>query len=291
MREPVYFIILNYDNMDVIKPLYESMKKYNDYPRHIIFIDNGSTQDGSKEYLKNLHLNDKTNTTFLEVPYNLGITKPLNMGIRYVKKNYPNAKYLGFMGSDMIVTEGWLSPMIDVFNAKKKVGMVSNQLRDPHNTEFIQNDGALKYTDHYEYRMGFPNVNLVCYKEPVQVLYCQTTCCVMAMEVLDEIGLFDENFYIYSEDIDIQIRAKLAGYTLWHTPLSYAYHHTFHTCKRIREGSVAIAEKMRQDGVYFNNKWGKTIFEQFNNYLNPWDNNNEFIKTFNKSDIHERLEF
>lgn len=290
MREPVYFIILNYDNMDVIKPLYESMKKYNDYPRHIIFIDNGSTQDGSKEYLKEICKKDPQ-TTFLEVPYNLGITKPLNMGIRYVRKKYPKAKYIGSMGSDMIVTEGWLSPIMEVFNTQKKVGIVSNQLRDPHNPEFIQNDGADKFTNHYSYRMGFNGRELKLYTEPVQVLYCQTTCAVISMETLDEIGLFDENFYIYSEDIDIQIRAKLAGYTLWHTPLSYAYHHTFHTCKRIRENSIVIAEKMRQDGIYFNNKWGRFIFEQFNNYLNPWDNNNEFIKTLNKSDIHERLEF
>ena len=74
----VFFIILNLNNEDVIKPLYESLVKHNDYPRNLIFIDNGSHQDNSREYLKSI-CEHKTYNHYIQLPHNVGTTRAWNM--------------------------------------------------------------------------------------------------------------------------------------------------------------------------------------------------------------------
>ena len=57
---PLHVIILNHNNYDVIKPLYESIVKENKaYPKYLYFIDNGSgEEDGSREFLRTICRNN-----------------------------------------------------------------------------------------------------------------------------------------------------------------------------------------------------------------------------------------
>jgi len=274
MLEPVYCIILNHNNEEVIKPLYESIIKSDDYPAYLIFIDNGSYLDKSREFLKGICTGTPYNT-YIQLPYNIGTTKAWNIGIRHCMDR--GAKYICLINSDITVRENWLASMVRVFKEKDNVGMVSNQLRDPANLDFVQNDGpAVKNPFHY--RMGFlSEKKFKPYQEPKQVQWGHMGCTLFDTKVFREIGLFDENFFVYSSDFDIQIRLKMAGFDIWHCPESIAYHKTFTTCNQIKK-NPEIAKLMDQDSNIFHAKWSKEIIYQFRQYLNYWKCNKEELE-------------
>lgn len=278
----VFFVILNLNNLDVIKPLYESLIKHDDYPKNLVFIDNGSHQDLSREYLRGICENNIYNH-YIELPDNVGASRGFNIGIEYIRKNFPNAGYIGFINSDITVEDGWLKPMINVFEANiNNPGMASNQLRDPGSKMFIQNDGP-NLERNLHYRMGIEGKTIFPYRENTQVEYGHMGCTLFKKEVFDRIGLFDENMFVYSSDFDIQVRLKLAGYSIWHCPRSIAYHKTFHTCNQIKS-DPEIQERCENDGLYFFNKYTPDILDNFKNHLNYWDCNEKFLRNrYNKS--------
>ena len=270
MNEPVGIVILNHNNEDVIKPLYESLIKYNDYPAYMVFVDNGSHKDNSREYLKSI-CNTPYNH-YIELTNNLGTTKGWNIGIKHINEYFPVVKYIALINSDMTVDKPYLGAMINIFENNKNVGMVSNQLREPGNPNFIQNDGP-SIKDPFHFRMGMiPEFKP--YTQPKQVQWGHMGFTVFDNQVFKDIGLFDEQFFVYSSDFDIQIRLKMAGYNIWHCPHSIAYHRTFHTCKQITQDK-AIKALCEEDGNKFNTKWSKDILSKFKGYLNHWDRGNK----------------
>lgn len=63
------------------------------------------------------------------------------------------------------------------------------------------------------------------YDDPCQVDYVWGHALFMRAETLRQIGLFDEDFYMYYEDLDLARRAREAGYEVWYTPNTQAWYH------------------------------------------------------------------
>ena len=273
----VFFIILNLNNNDVIKPLYESLIKHDDYPKSLVFIDNGSHQDNSRAYLRSICENNIYNH-YIQLPHNVGTTRAWNIGIKYIRENCKDAGYIGFINSDMFVEANWLKPMMDIFELNiNNPGMVSNQLRDQAFFPSIQHDGP-DFKKPFEFRMGIEGSQIIPYRKSLQVEYGHLGCAVFKKEVFDTVGLFDENMFVYGSDFDIQIRLKMAGYSIWHCPESIARHRTFHTCREVKRDPV-IKKICDEDGDYFFSKWGLETLDRFENYLNYWDCNEGFLRS------------
>ncbi len=261
-KSPVCLIILNHNNEDVIKDLYKSLIENNDYPAYLIFIDNGSVEDKSLQFLYSI-CRDNPYNFLIKLPINYGTTRGWNVGLRFLRKSNP--RYVGFINSDMTVGKKWLSSMIEVLENNPNAGAVSNQLRDPRKRSFIQNDGPdIKNPFHYVMRWDRRRLNPRAF--PCEWIHMG--CTIFKYEVFKEIGLFDENFFIYSSDFDIQIRTKLAGYELWHCRDSIAYHRTFWTCEKLRKNDD-YERLMRLDGKKFNEKWGDSVLEWFRKTVRP----------------------
>jgi GT2 family glycosyltransferase len=62
------------------------------------------------------------------------------------------------------------------------------------------------------------------YAEPCEVLAPSACAALYRKEVLDAIGGFDPDFFAYCEDLDLGMRARLAGWTGWYVPTAVVYH-------------------------------------------------------------------
>jgi GT2 family glycosyltransferase len=250
-------VILTLNNIGLIHPVCEAIRMNTINQKfYLVFIEQGS-KDGTLEYLSTLNFPHKT---ILRLPQNIGVSKGWNMAIRWIRRNMPEAKYIGFLNSDLRVEYNWLGPMIKVLKDKEQAGMVDNILVDWNNPDFIQSDGPKVVEGLYAfpYHMG-KQTN----QSSLPVLWGTMACCIFKKEVFDEIGLFDENFLVYSSDFDIQIRMKLAGYEVWHCPLSKARHYTFYTCNREKDADPKLAFYCGRDGEYLSKKWGLDIIKEF----------------------------
>lgn len=249
-------IILNLNNLDVIQDLIKSIEKNTQDPYNFVFVDQGST-DGSLDYLKDVVERD-CDHQLIQLPYNVGTTQGWNIAIRYIRRFNP--KYYCFINSDMEVEESWLPPLINCMERHFKCGIASNRLCDPGNKKFIQNDGAdVKNPCHY--KMGF-NTDFEFKAFEDRSEWVHMGCTLIKAKVFNEIGLFDENFFIYSSDFDFQYRAKWAGFELWHCPDSVAYHKTFHTCNALKSNKKVL-EIMQNDGKIFEGKYGCNMHAWF----------------------------
>lgn len=251
-------IILNLNNMDVIQDLIKSIEKNTQDPYNLLFVDQGST-DGSLDYLKDV-VDRNADHQLIQLPFNVGTTMGWNIAIRYARQFNP--KYFCFINSDMEVEANWLPPLIQCMERRSKCGIASNRLCDPGNKKFIQNDGADKKNPPH-YKMGFnTDFEFKAFEDKSE--WVHMGCTLIRAEVFNEIGLFDENFFIYSSDFDIQYRAKWAGFELYHCPESVAYHKTFHTCTELKKNKKVL-EIMKNDGEIFQNKYGATMHSWFVN--------------------------
>ena len=63
--------------------------------------------------------------------------------------------------------------------------------------------------------------------------------------MLDEIGGFDEDFFLYCEDTDLGLRARWAGWKCWYAPKAIVYHHYSHTAGRATPLKAFYVERNR----------------------------------------------
>ena len=169
-----------------IKNLYEFTNP-DDF--ELIIIDNGST-DGTVEYLTQLE-KEKTNVKVIYNSENLGYSKGNNQGIKIAE-----GEVIGLFNNDIYFNDKkWLKKMLDFIKNAENHGLIS-----PH--IFIPSDCSLNQYVEMKYKKFKTE-----YEKVIDALFC---CVLFQRELVDEIGLLDENFTpAFFEDNDYSINSEL----------------------------------------------------------------------------------
>lgn len=215
-KDDVLFVILNYKGwqetlacMDAV--LAQSYKNF-----HVLLIENGSG-DESPEKLKKYK--NRKRVLFQENEQNLGFSGGVNQGINYaIKNSYP---YLVLLNNDAVLTKNWLEALMRTM--QRQDASVATGLLLSGDGKKIEHTG-----DGYSYwGLPFP----IQRDEPVEqahksgpVFGGTAGASLYKTELFKDIGLFDENFFAYFEDTDINLRAQLAGHSAYYEKDAVAYH-------------------------------------------------------------------
>lgn len=223
-KQFVAMVIPNWNGADYISACLKSLENQSLKP-HIIVVDNGS-HDESVNIIKT----GFKNVELLEYPDNAGFAGGVNRGIRKaIKDKY---KYVVLFNNDAVADKNWLENLVSVAEAHEEVGIVTGK--------FIRMDK--KYIDstgdfYTMWGMPFPRgrnqIDNSQYDTPEYVFGATGGASLYRTEMLEEIGLFDEDFFAYFEDIDISLRAQLAGWKVWYEPKAVAYHHVSATSSKL----------------------------------------------------------
>ena len=186
----------------------------------IIVVDNGSS-DGSQEDFK--RLSDKRIKLILN-DKNLGFAKANNQGIRKAK-----GKYILLLNSDTEVKKGAIDNLYDFAKVKKSVGVVGARLLNP--------DGSIQGSVYrvptitrtiYQYWFDKGKFLDKYYPEsrvPVEVEAVVGGAFLITQEALNKVGLLDERYFMYFEDLDYCRRARKAELKVYYLPSSEIIHH------------------------------------------------------------------
>ncbi len=192
----------------------------------IIVVENGST-DGSYEYIVNCF----PNVIVLKNIKNLGFAGGVNVGIKYCLEN--SYEFIALLNNDASAEKKWLEQALEPMEKDDSIGIVTSKILSK-NGRTIDSTG-IAYTT---WGLPYP-INNDASAEKNQ----QTSCfvfaasggaCVFRSKVFLEIGLFDEDFFAYYEDVDISFRAQLSGYRVWYESTSLVYHATGSTSSRYK---------------------------------------------------------
>ncbi len=215
----VAVIIVNYNGKKYLSNLLESIFNYvpNAVKQEIIIIDNNSS-DGSVGWLKENYPKVK----LLEQKENLGFAEGNNVGFRYaIDKNF---NYVMLLNQDTIIEIGYLDKLASAIEQEENIAAVQPKLMLYPTTELINSLGNVIHYLGFGYTYGhkIPEQKLSISEKGIN--YCAGAACLIKVEVLKKVGLFNPDFFMYHEDLDLGWRFSLAGYKNIIEPNAIVYH-------------------------------------------------------------------
>ncbi|MDR3125887.1 MAG: glycosyltransferase family 2 protein [Candidatus Nomurabacteria bacterium] len=211
----VAVVILNYkgwrDTVNCLKALRRST--YKNY--QIILIDNGS-HDESVEKLDKVV---KSGDVWLKKTKNHGFAGGVNIGIRHAIKNGFDA--VALLNNDAQVEPDWLENLVTAMQ-KTKAAIVTGLLLSADGKTI--DDAGDQYTTWGVPLLRAEHKPAAEAPESGYVFGSTGGATLYKTALFKDIGLFDEVFFAYNEDVDIDWRAQLAGYKIWYEKSAVAYH-------------------------------------------------------------------
>jgi GT2 family glycosyltransferase len=182
----------------------------------VVVVDNGST-DGSSVLLRDKH----PELTVIESPRNLGYVKGVNTGVRMALDR--GATHVLLINNDAVAHPGMVNELLGLLERKPSAGIAGPKIFY-YGTDVMWFNGG-----HFNDLLGFSTHPLMDRRddgEDVEREVHYVTGCAMMVrsEVFRDIGIFDEDFDIYAEDLDLCLRAKEKGYSSWLVPKATAEH-------------------------------------------------------------------
>lgn len=191
----------------------------------IIVVENGST-DGSLEFI-NTHY---PGVDLVVNKKNLGFAGGVNSGIRYAIDD--NCDFVALFNNDAIADKDWLRYLVEATEKDGKVGVVTCKFMDIDG-KHLDSTGD-QYTNWglpYPRGRGEP-VN-DSYDDQIDIFAASGGASLYKVKMFKDIGLFDEDFFAYYEDVDLSFRAQLAGWKIRYCPKAIAYHQIGATSSKI----------------------------------------------------------
>lgn len=214
----VNIIILNWNGKENTINCLEALKSttYSNY--EIIIVDNGST-DGSVQYFKENYSLIK----LIENGKNLGFAEGNNVALREVLKR-EEIKYVSLLNNDTIVKPDWLEKLVNALEADEKIGACQPKILSLINPEMIDAVGISINRDGGAFQEGHNEKDLGQYDKITEVFGVCAGAALYRAKMLNQIGLFDKDFFAYYEDVDLAIRARLFGWKSVCVPQAVIFH-------------------------------------------------------------------
>jgi GT2 family glycosyltransferase len=190
----------------------------------VIFVDNAST-DGSLEFVKR-KFGSEPKLKLIQNPGSLGPAVGRNRGIAKAE-----GEYIAFLDNDTEVDSHWISELIKVLESDPTIGLAQSKLlrTEPKDTFDCAGDYLTFLGFLTERARGAKDVGQFDYI--ADIFSAKSAASIIRKNVLDKIGGFDEDFYMYLEETDLSWRVWLAGLRVAFIPASIVYH-AFNTPKK-----------------------------------------------------------
>lgn len=214
----VAIVVLNWNGIEDTLLCLESLLSQSYKQLHIVVIDNGSI-DNSKAVLEKFKIEHSDKIEIIYNPINFGFAGGVNTGIEWALNE--DFEYVALFNNDAVADKNWLKELVETAT-DKKVGISTGLL--------LHADGkTIDSTGDWfsKWGLAFPrNRGDKILKAPKAGLVFGATggASLYKTALLRDIGLFDEDFFAYYEDVDISFRAQLAGWKVAYTPEAIAYH-------------------------------------------------------------------
>lgn len=201
-------------------------------PAEIIVVDNHSA-DGSVDYLEKRYPQMLyPMVRFVRSAHNLGFARANNIAIRQSR-----GEYVLLLNPDTIVGEDTLKASVDFMDAHGDAGAVGVRMLGAQGRRAMESRRGLPTPMVSFFKMlGFCNrwphhrlfgkyyMGYLPWDEPCQIEVVSGAYCMLRRKALDEVGLLDEDFFMYGEDIDLSYRVLKGGYHNYYLPVDILHY-------------------------------------------------------------------
>ena len=213
-------VVLNWNGADDAIKCMDSLLGSNGTPPFIILVDNASS-DNSLEVLNAFISNHTDSIHLIENHVNSGYTGGNNVGFSYALEQ--GFEYIGTLNPDATADPNWTTLLIEELEKDSGVGIVGGQLRRSDNK-------TLDSTGDFYTTWGIPGPRGR--DQPVEeapksnedVFGITGGGFIARAEVFRKVGLLDEKYFMYFEDVDLCFRTQLSGYKIRYVADAIAFH-------------------------------------------------------------------
>lgn len=217
---------------EVMKKASSSDSSVNEEVAEIIVVDNHSA-DGSVDYLEKRYPQMLyPMVRFVRSAHNLGFARANNIAIRQSR-----GEYVLLLNPDTIVGEDTLKASVDFMDAHEDAGAVGVRMLGAQGRRAMESRRGLPTPMVSFFKMlGFCNrwphhrlfgkyyMGYLPWDEPCQIEVVSGAYCMLRRKALDEVGLLDEDFFMYGEDIDLSYRVLKGGYHNYYLPVDILHY-------------------------------------------------------------------
>jgi GT2 family glycosyltransferase len=213
-RKLISVIIANLNGAAYLRGCLSSLAGQSFRDFEVIVVDNGSTDDSLR-----LIGREFPGVRVIALASNTGFARGNNIGIEA-----STAKYIATLNNDTIADREWLKSLFDAAEADERVGMVASKILLGQEGRVMDSAGMLLYPDGMTRQRGRGETDDGRFDELKEVLFPSACAALYRRAMLDETGLFDEDFFSYCEDADLGLRGRLAGWEAVFAPLAVVRH-------------------------------------------------------------------
>ena len=212
-RVMISIVIVNYNGLHFLKPCLDSLyhQTYSDF--EVIIVDNAST-DGSASYIIENYPNVHLVTNLI----NRGFAGGTNDGIRLSR-----GEYIFLLNTDTVLPPHTLERLMDAILKNSSYGMYGTKMLYPDGR--INSTGICISLSGAAWDRGMGEQDTSQYDHFDEILGPCGGAALYRRDLLKLVGGFDEDFFLFMEDVDLAIRIQQLGYHCLYVPNAVVYHH------------------------------------------------------------------
>jgi GT2 family glycosyltransferase len=209
--DQVSIVIPNWNGSALLAKLIADLQRQS-YPiDRVIVVDNGSTDDSAQ-------VTTGAGASLIELDVNTGFAHAVNRGIRNA-----DAEWIAILNNDTSLEPDWLTHMMGKL-VNSTAWFATGKLLDAHRRDRIDGSFDAICRGACAWRCGHGRPDSPIWNEPREIQFPPFTAAVFRAKVFERVGLLDEDFQSYLEDIDFGIRCAAAQLTGIYVPEAVAYH-------------------------------------------------------------------
>jgi GT2 family glycosyltransferase len=224
MGKPVYAIVLNWNNYSDTRECIESIRS-SSYPiAQIVLVDNASS-DSSMGQLRRDYAYDAT-LHIIQNEHNYGFARGMNVGIRYALAQ--DAEHVFLLNNDATVDRRCIETLVVSLEGDAAAGIAGPRIFYHADRDRIwQGSGYFSLiktgvVNPEKNRLQTSSAGGI---QKIQKASFLTGCAMLIKsQVFEKVGLFDEDFFFYGEDVDFCLRVTRAGFELLYVPQAKSWH-------------------------------------------------------------------
>lgn len=209
----VAVVIPNYNGIEYMDRCLKALENQKYKKFEVVIVDNGSSDESY-----NVKGKYKLDLNVINLDQNYGFSVAVNTGIKAT-----NAEYVILLNNDAFATPNFVENLVGRMDSDEKIFSAQALMLQENRKELVDSAGDYFCAMGWGFSRGKDGL-MSKYIGKANVFSSCAGAAIYRKSILDEIGLFDEEFFAYLEDVDIGYRARLAGYKNVLVPEAMVFH-------------------------------------------------------------------
>ncbi|HEX7292943.1 MAG TPA: glycosyltransferase family 2 protein [Solirubrobacterales bacterium] len=185
----------------------------------LLVVDNGS-KDGSPDYL------EREGVPHLDLPRNAGFAAAVNLGVRRTA-----AAAVLVLNADTALEPGAVAALLEALEADEGLGGVQPRILQLRQGEAADTEAAEIYSagqaltaDGRALELGAGEAQSPGWLRPAEVFGVCGAACLLRRSMFEQLGGYDERYFAFYEDVDLNVRGRIAGWRFGYVPNAVVWH-------------------------------------------------------------------